>query len=30
MRDPKELAGRVQLRDDYDYKVLRRTRVGDG
>ena len=30
MRDLTELAGPVQLRDDYDYKVLRRTRVGDG
>ena len=27
-RDLTELAGRVQLRDDYDYKALRRTRHG--
>ena len=27
-RDLKELAGRIQLRDDYDYKALRRTRHG--
>ena len=27
-RDLTELAGRIQLRDDYDYKALRRTRHG--
>ena len=27
-RDLTELAGRIQLRDDYDYKSLRRTRHG--
>ena len=29
-RDLTELAGRIQLRDDYDYKALRRSRHDSG
>ena len=29
-RDLTELAGKVQLRDDFDHKALRRTRDGSG
>ena len=29
-RDLTELAGKIQLRDDFDHKALRRTRDGSG